>query len=245
MDLRKVYVDEESGELMVPMYYGAAVCVVSDEAEKRAIMLRLKSRFMVNMLNDRKRNKLYELAIMGAMKRLNGELKMVDIGLGTGLLSCLACKHMMKGSSVVGLEMNEFMAHNCAQKVIDENKFADKIKILSAHSKDYDFDKVDLIFCEIFDSQPFNEGIIPTFHDIYKKKSCKALSIPHSIKFYGVLVHIKNKKLLNRIYNNAAVIDSENVLKSAFSSKYVFEPYNVNYLRVSTNLKESLEIPWT
>lgn len=150
-----------------------------------------------DMLHDTERNHKYSMAIEEAittMKIRGKKANVLDIGTGTGLLAMLAAHH--GADSVVTVEAFSPVA-DIARKIIKENGFADKIKIVSKHStevsvgegKDLE-QKANILVAEVFDTELIGEGAIKTYNHAHRylmDRDC--ISVPHSADVFIQIVN--------------------------------------------------------
>ena len=149
-----------------------------------------------DMLHDTERNKLYYEGLKSAidMKRALGQpVHVLDIGTGTGLLSMMAAK--LGADSITAIEEFRPMA-NCAEKIIAENGFQDKIKLVRKRSTSVQIGpgldmerRCNILVTEVFDTELIGEGAISTFnhaHEHLLTKDC--LTIPTGASVYCQLV---------------------------------------------------------
>ena len=195
--------DEENGGIM---WRDAASLPIPNLDIEILRHLRTK-KWVVPMLNDARRNSLYNSAIMEACKgikmnkankclNVEGEvLRVLDIGSGTGLLAMLASRHAMNTSQkieVTSVEMSSAMA-KIARITIESNNLQDKIQIVEGHSCDPSFNpyplpghKADLCTCELLDSELLGEGILPAIRDAWDRHLCDDASIvPKRARVYA------------------------------------------------------------
>ncbi|XP_054845718.1 protein arginine N-methyltransferase 9 [Eublepharis macularius] len=112
------------------------------------------------MLNDSKRNLLYQKAIQNAVH--SGYRSVLDIGTGTGILSMFAKK--AGASSVYACELSKTM-YELACEVLVANNLDGEIRLLHMKSLDIEIPKhiperVSLVVTETVDSGLFGEGIV-------------------------------------------------------------------------------------
>nr|KAI8762043.1 protein arginine N-methyltransferase 7 [Biomphalaria glabrata] len=126
-----------------------------------------------DMLHDKDRNEKYYKAIGQAVKLLkeqNKQVRSLDIGTGTGLLSMMAAT--MGADVVTACEAFSPMAA-CAQKVIEVNGFKDKIKLIPKRSTDVTLDDIgeraNLLVTELFDTELIGEGAIGSYTDAHAR----------------------------------------------------------------------------
>nr|XP_022901940.1 protein arginine N-methyltransferase 7-like [Onthophagus taurus] len=168
-----------------------------------------------DMLHDYERNEKYEAALKVAIDRMHSQGKkanVLDIGTGTGLLSMMAVRH--GADSVVACEAFNPMGE-CAKKVIDENGFSGKIKVIPKRSTDIkigvDMDfKANILVTEVFDTELIGEGAFGTFknaHNDLLEKDC--IVIPHNATMYVQVVEspfINNWNRLKDVYDEEGVL---------------------------------------
>ncbi|KFO20572.1 Putative protein arginine N-methyltransferase 10 [Fukomys damarensis] len=120
----------------------------------------LVERWHFIMLNDRKRNMIYNAAIQKAV--CLGSKSVLDIGAGTGILSMFAKK--AGAQSVYACELSKTM-YELACDVVAANKMEAGIKLLHMKSLDIEIPKhiperVSLVVTETVDAGLFGEGIV-------------------------------------------------------------------------------------
>jgi len=144
------------------------------------------------MLHDSERNSKYHEGIRKAIKKVKesgAKTAVLDIGTGSGILAMMAAAS--GADSVTACEVFEPMA-KIAAKVIDDNGFSNRIKVVNKRStgmeigKDKDVEeKATLLVTEIFDSELIGEGVLPTIRHARTsllQERCKI--VPHSAKVY-------------------------------------------------------------
>lgn len=127
------------------------------------------------MLHDDERHRKYFDALRETMLELRRdgckEITTLDIGTGTGILSMMAAE---AGSDhVVACEMFEPVSQ-LASEITRANKLSSRISVVNKASNEliipHDLPrKVDVLVTEIFDSELFGEGVLPTLHDAHKR----------------------------------------------------------------------------
>jgi len=124
-----------------------------------------------DMLHDSERNQLYRAGLKAAIraKREAGEeVHVLDIGTGTGLLSMMAA--VEGADSITACEEFLPMAA-CAEKVIRQNGFEGKIKLVRKRSTELlvgpglDMEqRANILVTEVFDTELIGEGAIGTYN---------------------------------------------------------------------------------
>lgn len=182
--------------------YEKAFSISPDPATE--IMLRqLRSRQLPRwhfpMLADDKRNKAYQDAIE---KVVTPTSNVLDIGTGSGLLAMMAAR--AGASSVTACELSSALAV-AAKKIIGQNGFADKIKVIEKKSNDLIVgeditQRADVIIAEVFDSGLLREGALPTLrHAMAQLAVPSAKVIPGSATVKGKLVSLPVLRRVNPV----------------------------------------------
>ena len=124
-----------------------------------------------DMLHDSERNRLYFEGLAAAikLKREKGErVDVLDIGTGTGLLSMMAAS--LGADTIVACEEFRPMV-DCATRVIRDNKFSDKIRLVRKRSTEMrvgpglDMERrANILVTEVFDTELIGEGAISTYN---------------------------------------------------------------------------------
>lgn len=149
-----------------------------------------------DMLHDTERNQKYAIGLEKSIKLMKSRGKpanVLDIGTGTGLLAMLASK--FGADSVVTLEAFSPVSH-VARKIIEENGFKDKIKIVNKHStqvkvgpgKDMET-RANILVAEVFDTELIGEGAIKTYnHALEHLMEEDCMAVPESAQVFVQVV---------------------------------------------------------
>eukprot|EP00090_Calanus_glacialis_P010298 TRINITY_DN18678_c0_g1_i1.p1 TRINITY_DN18678_c0_g1~~TRINITY_DN18678_c0_g1_i1.p1 ORF type:complete len:702 (-),score=219.83 TRINITY_DN18678_c0_g1_i1:21-2126(-) len=149
-----------------------------------------------DMLHDSERNQLYYAGLRAAIRQRREAglaVHVLDIGTGTGLLSMMAATE--GADSIVACEEFGPMA-DCAAKVIADNGFADKIKLVRKRSteltvgpgKDLE-QRANILVTEVFDTELIGEGAIGTYNHANKYLlSPDRLVVPGIARIYAQVV---------------------------------------------------------
>ena len=138
----------------------------------------------VSMMNDNDRNNFYFSALKSV---INTDSNVFVIGTGSGLLSIMAAN--LGAREIIACETNSIVA-NTAKKVIADNNFSKKIKVVSKNSNNIkvgeDLSKpADILVSEIFASELLGEGVLQSLEDAKKRLITKNAKI---IPEYGSIM---------------------------------------------------------
>ncbi|XP_018409754.1 PREDICTED: putative protein arginine N-methyltransferase 9 isoform X1 [Nanorana parkeri] len=153
-------------------YFYKALKLNPDSAEAKENFYRvanwLVERWHFIMLNDKKRNLMYQRAIEKAVQA--GCRTVLDIGTGTGILSMFAKR--VGASHVYACELSRTM-YDLACEVVAANEMQGGIKLL--HMKSHDIqvpehipEKISLVVTETVDAGLFGEGILESLIHAWK-----------------------------------------------------------------------------
>jgi len=120
------------------------------------------------MMNEWDRNNAYYLGMQSA---ITPEKSVLEIGTGSGLLSMMAAK--LGARNVVTCEAISLIAAT-AQKIIEQNKYQDRIRVLPRTSFDIEVgkdlpEKADILIHEIFSSELISEHVLPAIEDAKRR----------------------------------------------------------------------------
>lgn len=160
------------------------------------------------MLNDSRRNELYDRAIEGAAREAVRRVRSIsptqsaihalDIGSGTGLLAMMASKRLKEATKETGgdlevkvtsVEMSRAMA-SIATEVIDSN-CAPGITVKEAHSAEMPGIGNSVMFCtsELLESGLLAEGWVPALRDAWERHlHPSAVVVPSGAKVIAQVV---------------------------------------------------------
>lgn len=112
---------------------------------------------------DKARNDAYEAALLRAIKP---GCRVLEIGTGTGLLAMMAAR---AGATVVTCEADPAIA-SAAREVIAANGYADRVKVVNAHSTTLEPERdlgglADILVSEIVSNDLLSEGVLAAHED--------------------------------------------------------------------------------
>ncbi|XP_063776654.1 protein arginine N-methyltransferase 9 isoform X3 [Pseudophryne corroboree] len=203
----------------------------------------LVERWHFVMLNDIKRNRMYQKAIEKAVQ--TGCNTVLDIGTGTGILSMFAKR--AGAPHVYACELSKTM-YDLACEVMAANNMEGEIKLL--HMKSHDVrvpehipEKVSLVVTETVDAGLFGEGIVETLIHAWKnlllqpKPTCGTGEgygqvIPAGAVVYGMAVECLEIRRHHRVFvsevagvNLGAAVRFSSPVHSSHKANDVTEPY--------------------
>ncbi|KAJ8922336.1 hypothetical protein NQ315_004279 [Exocentrus adspersus] len=166
-----------------------------------------------DMLHDKERNEKYEQALVSAIKKIHlsgRKANVLDIGTGTGLLSMMAVRS--GADSVVACEAFKPMCE-CAIKIITQNGFQDRIKVILKRSTQLTvgeggdlIEKCNILVTEVFDTELIGEGALSTFSHAHKHLLEKdSIVVPASATIYAQVVEsplVQSWNKLKDIFDN-------------------------------------------
>jgi hypothetical protein len=172
--------------------YRKALLLNPDHAKARYNMRFLVSRLVpswhFSMMNDSKRNEVYDHVIR---KIVREDSIVLDIGTGSGLLSLMAARAGAK--QVITYESVPLIAEK-AKEIIRLNGFEKAITVLNKKStsmkvgKDLP-DRANLLISEIFDAGLLGEGVIPVIeHARTNLLTYDAKIVPKEAKVFAFLI---------------------------------------------------------
>lgn len=107
----------------------------------------------IRLLSDRSRNE----AMLKMLARRAPGKRVLEVGCGTGLLSCIAAR--MGATKVYAVEPTS-MVHEARSMVLD-NGLEDIVEVIEGRVEDVEPRPVDVVFSELLNADPFTEGVLP------------------------------------------------------------------------------------
>ncbi|MEZ4239174.1 MAG: methyltransferase domain-containing protein [Myxococcota bacterium] len=106
----------------------------------------------VRLLSDRVRND----ALLQLLTRRAPGARVLEVGCGTGLLSCVAAR--LGARRVIAVEQTALAER--ARQLVADNGLQDVVSVVEARIEDVAPEPVDLAFSELLNADPFNEGVV-------------------------------------------------------------------------------------
>lgn len=154
----------------------------------------------IRMLNDKCRTLAFQKAIKEIVSK---DDVVLDIGTGNGILAVTAA--LCGAKHVYAIERTEFI--EVARAVFKANNVEDKITLINGDSTAIELpEKATVLVSEIIGNDPFNEGILNTFHDAkVRLLTSDAKIIPSNIKIFAIAAECEEKKY------NQQYLSSQNI----------------------------------
>ncbi|MEZ4242017.1 MAG: 50S ribosomal protein L11 methyltransferase [Myxococcota bacterium] len=105
----------------------------------------------VRLLSDARRND----ALLALLARRAPGARVLEIGCGSGLLSCVAAR--LGARRVVAVEPTE--QADTAQALVEANGLGEVVEVVQAHVEELDPEPVDLAVSELLNAEPLAEGL--------------------------------------------------------------------------------------
>lgn len=133
----------------------------------------------LRLLADADRND----ALLAWLERHVAGRRVLEIGCGTGLWSCVAAS--LGAAHVVAVEASPVA--EVARALVHDNGLADRVEVLEAELEALAPREVDLAFGELLNADPFVEGVVETFHRAAGWLAPGGLLAPGSLAVFAAL----------------------------------------------------------
>lgn len=134
----------------------------------------------VRLLSDGPRN----AALVELLRRRAPGASVVEVGCGTGVLSCIAAR--LGARSVLAIEPTE--QAETAQALVERNGLGGQVRVVRAAIEDLPPEPSDLVFSELLNAEPFAEGILGVSRSATRWASGAGHLAPRSLEVWGALV---------------------------------------------------------
>jgi predicted RNA methylase len=133
----------------------------------------------VRLLSDRSRNDV----LLQMLRRRAPGARVLEVGCGTGLLSCVAAR--LGAAHVWAVEPTSLVAK--ARDFVAANGLNDRVTVLEGMVEDLPVVPVDLVFSELLNADPFTEGVVPAMNAAAKWLVPGGTLSPRRLKVYVAL----------------------------------------------------------
>jgi len=134
----------------------------------------------VRLLSDRRRNR----ALIELLERRAPNARVLEVGCGSGLLSCIAAR--CGASRVYAVEPTA--QADLARELVDRNGLSDVVEVLDGMVQDLEPRPVDLAFSELLNAQPFAEGLLAAMDAARPWLADDGHLAPHRLRLWMCLV---------------------------------------------------------
>ena len=154
--------------------------------------------WIMPMLNDQRRNKLYYEAIQAALAKLQTDntdddetIHVFDLGSGTGLLGMMAAK-ICPAVHVTSVDMSTVCVQ-VATQIVADNHLTDRITLQEGHSTQILPLRANLCVSELLEDGLLGEGWLPAIRDVWKrhlnlKSSKPPIVVPSGATVFAQLI---------------------------------------------------------
>jgi predicted RNA methylase len=173
-----------------------------------------------HMLVDHARNAFYDQLVQTHCK----DKVIFEIGTGSGLLAALAIQH--GASHVYCCEENPLMAL-AAASLFQRLGLSERITLFRTNSKNiltHQMPAVDIILHELFASDPFAEGMIPTLRDAARFLKPDGMFLPEKIQI--LYKPILQKELCEKLAYGGIELVEMNLMMAQVFPKLRFDEHN-------------------
>ncbi len=134
------------------------------------------------LLSDASRNaQMIEL-----LRRRAPGARVLEVGCGTGLLSCVAAR--MGARHVIAVEPTEIIEY--AYELVRANHLEHIVEVRRGLVQDFAPDPVDLAFSELLNADPFAEGVLPAMDAAASWVAPGGMFSPQRLRVWAALVHV-------------------------------------------------------
>ena len=131
------------------------------------------------LLSDPARNE----AMITLLQRRAPGARVVEVGCGSGLLSCIAAR--LGASHVIAVEPTAVI--EVAREIVKANKLEDRVEVVEGLIADIEPRQVDLAFSELLNADPFSEGVLEAMEAVSPWLSAGGFSSPTRLRVYAAL----------------------------------------------------------
>jgi protein arginine N-methyltransferase 1 len=135
----------------------------------------------IRLLSDRDRND----ALLALLARRAPGARVLEVGCGTGVLSCIAAR--LGAKHVYAVEPTDLVEE--ARELVARNGLAKQITVLQGMVQDVKPREVDFAFSELLNADPFEEGVLPAMKAAQRWLVPGGFASPTRLRVHVALVH--------------------------------------------------------
>ncbi len=135
----------------------------------------------IRLLSDRARND----GLLELLERRCPDARVLEVGCGTGVLSCVAAK--LGAKHVYAVEPTALVEE--ARRLVEANGLGDRVTVLKGMVQDVPRHEVDFVFSELLNADPFEEGVMPAMIAANKWLAPGGFASPARLRVHVALVH--------------------------------------------------------
>jgi SAM-dependent methyltransferase len=133
----------------------------------------------VRLLSDGPRN----AALIGLLERRAPGARVLEVGCGSGLLSCIAAR--LGARAVYAVEPTPLA--DVAERLVAESGLGGVVRVLRGRVEDLPAQPVDLAFSELLNADPFVEGVLPAMDAAARWLAPGGLLAPRRLRVWAAL----------------------------------------------------------
>jgi SAM-dependent methyltransferase len=141
----------------------------------------------IRLLSDRARND----ALLTMLARRAPGARVLEVGCGTGLLSCVAAQ--LGATRVTAVEVTELADR--AKELVAASGLQDKVEVIRGRMEDLEPRPVDLAFSELLNADPLFEGVLPAMDAAVKWVVPGGRWSPTRVRIYVALAWVEEPAL--------------------------------------------------
>lgn len=122
--------------------------------------------------------------MVGFLKRNVPGQRVVEVGCGTGLLSCIAAR--LGARHVIGIEPSDRWED--AVQMVRDSGLSDRVEILRGRVEDIPPRQADVVFSELLNADPFVEGVLSAMQTASAWRAAGGIIAPYRLDLYIALV---------------------------------------------------------
>jgi hypothetical protein len=145
----------------------------------------------IRLLSDPTRN----AALVDMLVSLAPQRVVVEVGCGTGLLSCVAAR--AGASRVIAVEPTLLWTH--ARDLVAANHLGDQVEVLPGRIQDLEPRPAGLVFSELLNADPFLEGVLDAMECAASWLGPDGIIAPNTLKVWAALIRDNSSAVEARV----------------------------------------------